>query len=185
MSLQRFLIAITIPKQTAHPLLTLQSKHNLPPWEPKIDLHITLVSPFSTSETVKALAVRLASIAGKTKPFTISVHGFGRFDNAESIFYAKVTPNSELTKLADNTLKAVIDLRRPRSHQQFTPHITLAAPTNRSTIDQYFAQSTLDTPQLSFLCNHFSLLLLDERGRRWHILKKFLFKNMQRKASPR
>lgn len=122
----RFAVAIVLPKLTARPLLALQSKHNLPPWQPKIDLHITLSSPFSTSETVKALAARLASVACKTKPFTINIHGFGRFDNAESIFYAKVTPHAKLTKLADHIMSALQELRPPRFppplHPPHHPH---------------------------------------------------------------
>lgn len=171
----RYVVAIMLPKPAALPLLAIQSKHHLPPWQPKIDLHITLVSPFSASATIETIRTRLAPVAAKTKPFRIKINGFGRFDNAQSIFYAKVTPNAKLIKLAKNTLKAVTDLREPRIHQQFTPHITLAAPADRAIVDRYFTQSIPNTPQLSFTCNTFSLLLLDEKSRQWDIVDNFIF----------
>ncbi len=175
LTLCRFLIAIVLPKPIARPLLALESKYNLLPWQPSIGLHITLVSPFSTEETIEKMTTRLTPVAIKTKPFAVKVKGFGRFDNAASIFYAQVVSSASLTKLADNAMAAVADLRPPRSYPKFTPHITLAAPANRTTIDQYFTKSTSDAPHLSFTCHHFSLLLLDKQIQQWNIISNFNF----------
>ena len=171
---QRIAFAIMLPRHIATLLHAIQQKNNLPLWQPKIDLHITLVSPFTTSETIGLLRHRMMPIKIRRKPFRVVIACFGRFDNEESIFYAAVKPSVSLTTLADDVLTAVIDLHRPRT-RPFIPHVTLAAPASRITVNRYLKQTQKDIPYLIFTCDRFSMLKFDEKLCKWNITHTFKF----------
>lgn len=169
-----YFVTVIVPKEIAGRLAALQRRYNLPPWEPRLELHVTLVSPFPASENIKSLARRLTIIQEKRAPFEIELDGFGRFDNEESVLFAKVKPNVQLESLANQTMAALEVLRPSRTHP-FTPHITLAAIAPRTVIDSYFEQLAAEKIQFQFLCDRFALLCLDQTERVWKIVKEFKF----------
>lgn len=117
----------------------------------------------------------MAKVIASRRPFDIEIEGFGRFDNEDSIFYAHIKPSVHLTELADDILAAVSDLRGPRS-RTFIPHATLATPTSLTVVNEYFRQTISDIPHLSFQCENFSLLLLDEQAHEWKVIHTFSFR---------
>jgi 2'-5' RNA ligase len=171
---RRFAAALVLPDEPTQILTAIAIRHRLPQWEPRIPLHITLTPPFTTHTTAEELEARWQVVAGGRTPFQVMLDGFGRFDNAESVFFVRVVENPELTRLASETLATVADLRIPRGHH-FTPHVTLAASAPRQTIDEYVARTAADTPHLSFTCDRFSLLELDQNARQWDVVYTFIF----------
>lgn len=171
---RRFAAAIVLPDTPRRALENLQARHHLPPWEPSIPLHITLVSPFTTHATTNELAARWLPVVTGREPFPVNIQGFGRFDNEHSVFFATVSPSGALLSLADDALGAVSGLRALRN-RPFVPHITLAALASREAVDGYFRSTEADAPRLSFMCDRFALLELDERSRRWDVMQEFPF----------
>lgn len=166
--------AVMIPEQYAQELVLLQKAHNLPPWQPSIHLHITIVSPFTTHESIETLAQLWKPIAERQK-FDIRVDGFDRFDdNGMSVFFAHVDQNKPLAQLSDDALRAVSNLRLKRSHQ-FIPHISLAMRTESSVVDKYVQDCKKNAPKFTFICDRFSLLLLNEGAQRWDVVREFIF----------
>lgn len=173
-SSHRFAAAIVLPNTTRVALEALQAKYALPPWPDAIPLHITLVSPFTTREAAGVLAKLWMPVAMAEQPFPVTLDGLGRFDNDESVFFARVVPNQELTVLSDAALAAVSHLRENRS-RLFTPHVTLADVAPRGTVDEYFRRLQGENILHTFTCDRFALLEMDETTKAWHVVQEFIF----------
>src|ERR1043166_2536496 len=170
----RIATAVILPPEIAARLSELQQLHDLPPWEPAIPLHITLVSPFTMHETIDSLAARFSKVASDKSPFPIILDGFGRFDNEESVIFARVMPNQTLTQLAEDSFAAVQDIRSSQTHP-FNPHVTLAAAAPKEIIDEYMHRTAGEQIHEEFTCDRFALLRLDESARRWEVIREFPF----------
>jgi len=170
----RIAIALVLPESVAISLTKIQKEHSLPPWSPKIDLHITLVSPFTTHHTVDMIVGRMALIAKNRKSFHVILDGLGRFDNEESFIFAQVTPNEHLKRLADDAMAPLLDVRQHRS-RPFVPHVTLAAAASRQTVDGYFKRLVGTAIHEEFTCDRFALLQLDETAKSWKVANEFIF----------
>lgn len=171
---QRYFVAILPPKNITNRLYTLQDHYNLPPWEPSIGLHITLVSPFMTNQPTEDLISRLAPLIINRPPFEIKLSGLGRFDNEQSVIFIPIQSSSPLTALSEDAQLVLKDLRQQHSHP-FRPHLTLANQASRSIVDEYIQHLAGIDPQEHFWCNRFMLLLLDEEARRWNVIHEFIF----------
>jgi 2'-5' RNA ligase len=122
------------------------------------------------------MAARWAPVAVGRVPFPVRIEGFGRFDNEHSILFARVAPDDVLAQFADDALAACADLRQKRS-RPFVPHVTLAVPSLRAAVDDYLQRLAADALDLSFTCDRFSMLRLDEEARRWEVLRDFPFES--------
>lgn len=172
--LHHYFVAIIPPSDIVDRLSALQHRYNLPPWEPSVKLHITLVPPLTTHQPADGLIARLAPLIINRQPFEIELDGLGRFDNEQSVIFTIVKPNSPLTTLADNARKVLQNLHQPYA-RPFNPHLTLANQAPQQVIDEYFQRLAGIAPRERFWCDRFMLLLLDEELRRWNIIREFIF----------
>jgi len=170
----RTAVAILIPEPIAGRLTELQHTYDLPPWEPRIPLHITLVTPFTTQETIEMLTKRIAPVVTHRAPFVIELGDLSRFDNEESVIFSSVTSTDMLTTLADTVLATVLDLHLPRS-RPFIPHVTIANKAPREIVNGYFERLANIHVNERFFCDRFALLHLDEQNQQWYVTQEFPF----------
>lgn len=164
-------IAIMIPDPPGGAIRDTQKTCKLPPWQPKFDLHITLVPPFNTRKP-KEEVIRTFGLAALRTPFSIRLAGIDRFDNAESILYVRVWPTDSLRRLRGELASAALAYRKP-STTEFTPHVTLTNPASRQTVDGYERCAAGKIGEYDFMCTGYSLLRLDETARAWKPVHEF------------
>ncbi len=88
-------------------------------YTPEENLHITLAFIGDYPDPDHILDV-IETV--QTKPFTITIDGFGNFDD---LWWAGVQPSAELNKTASGLRRALADNQIPFDRKGFTPHITL------------------------------------------------------------
>ena len=90
--------------------------------EPSDKLHITLVYIGEVVDPKPYIDV-LKSI--RIEPFDVLIDGVGKFINRQVVYYAKISDNEQLNKLAEKVLFAIQSIDG-NIRYKFTPHITLA-----------------------------------------------------------
>ncbi len=168
----RYLVAIMLRGPVVGEIEALRTEYRIPAWEPKIGLHVTLVRPFSSGLRVPELAKSIRTIALAHRPFHLSFSGFGRFDNKQSVLYARVIPERGLVNLQEDLVRTMGDILPP-SDYPFTPHASISDETSSQQVDDY--QQRLGNRLLhgTMLCDRFALLLKDEAAREWNVTSEF------------
>ena len=166
-------VAIMIPDPPAGELRRIQKDCNLPPWQPSFDLHITLIPPFNTRTSHEELLAALDRAVLRS-PFSVRITGVDRFDNAESVIYARIWRTDMLRRLYDDLAVATTTFRGA-TRRDFIPHVTLANPASRQTVDGYMKCTAGKVGEYDFICDRFTLLRLDEQARVWKPVHEFPF----------
>jgi len=164
----RVLLAVVLPEPLQSTLRSFQAHHRLPPWTPAIPLHITLVEPFDTTDTIEELSERLKRVPGH--PFSIRLDGLGRFDNKESVIFAHVVASEALTALAQAARTSLGELVGPPS-RPYVPHMTLADSTTRENVDEYLRRLQGESLDYALTCDRFALLQKD--ADHWDVVAEF------------
>ena len=123
-----------------------------------VDPHITLVSGSTNAWDQAAAHVR--SVADRTKPFTIRLHGTGTFRPVTNVVYLNVAIGAEAcTDLHDALLTG------PLGHDLsfgFHPHLTIAHDVAEPLLDA--AQEDLANESMDFDVSSIGLFGIDEAG---------------------
>ena len=177
MAQHRYILAVVVPPEVSDTLAALRDAYGMPPWQPVVPFHITLVPPFNTALPADAVA-SLVEVVGATPSFPVTLDGFGRFDHATSILYVDVANSDALSDLARrlrDALSTVTSGHYDEGRFEFTPHVTLTGKAPRAVIDRYIARLANTRFHAGFTCARFVLMELDEKVRAWHTLRDFVF----------
>jgi RNA 2',3'-cyclic 3'-phosphodiesterase len=141
----RLFVALGLPDNVAHSLLTLQSGVPGARWSTREQLHLTLRFIGEVDEQdAGAIDDALASIFAPA--FMLQLTAVGAFGGkTPRALWAGVAPNNALMHLQRKIESAIQRLRFPAEERKYTPHVTLArlrgSPTAR--VAEYLADHSL------------------------------------------
>jgi 2'-5' RNA ligase len=170
----RYLLAIMLHGQVESRLQGLRQAYDIPAWEPRIGLHITLLRPFWSDLSIRELARRVHFFTHQHHPFTLELKGLGRFDNEEdeSVLYVQVTPNAALSGLHQDLRQNLEYLTGPSDRPGFIAHVSISDQTTKAMVNSYMAKLGDEQVWDTMDCNHFSLLRKD-KDQGWRVVHGF------------
>jgi 2'-5' RNA ligase len=164
---QKYLIAVMAHDHVKTYLDQLRRDYGIPVWGRGLDLHVTLVPPFTTHLSVGEIGERFIGIRYRTPRFTLELEGLARFDSARSALYIPVAPAPVLMRLQRGLNDALAGIAQP---SEFGPHMTISDETTKERVDEYAARLAGEHIRLSMPCDRFSLLRKDDT---WNVLCSF------------
>ena len=143
--------------------------------------HITLKAPFRQTETEhKNVLQWFDNLVLSPKPFTVSLKGFGAFNNAKNpVIYIKPLLTPSLSTLQKNIITAFAEqykeLKISFIEQNFSPHITIAY----RDLEYIQFEKTWEEFKNKDYTNEFqvnSIYLLQHNGKQWlPVAEKLLY----------
>lgn len=143
----------------------------------KIIPHITLKAPFKLpAQESERVSIWFEKIPASAGPFTVSLKGFGSFDNKHNkVIYVQPLVNAEMIALQKTIVtdfqEAFPNISLSANETVFKPHMTIAY---RDLSDDNYNKAWPVYKDMEynaeFTCNSF--YLLQHNGQRWEVLKE-------------
>jgi 2'-5' RNA ligase len=139
--------------------------------------HITLVYPFAPADGIESVINRLEGVAGRQKPFSITLKDIRYFETVNNVAYIGVADKSRLETLTIDIIESIRDTvtgyyaEKGYDARYFIPHLTIGEKIPHHIFPE--VKKRFAGYQISHECEVSSFSLGEEENGRWEVVRGF------------